>query len=218
METLICEANPNPLPVVKAGDWQQLPPLLLNYRQGNTKAIGPICIITEPLVDKISNFPYFVEELGKDETRSLVTLSLLELLQCMPPEEDGQVMYRKLQYAIKCDLLNQVQRLHTRRRWERREAKSNNEEEDNDSKEMPAPLQDEPEYRVMQLDYNRRVRECLQYLSPTEQSVIDGFFFRQLSVEEIAAELHCSVACISASKRNALNKLREIFTEEKLAM
>ena len=199
MKTHICDANPNSLPVAKAGAWQQLPPLLRNYRQGDTQAIGPVCVITEPLVDRISNLPYFVEELGKEETRSRVTLSLLELLQDMPPEEDGQVIYRKLLRAIKCDLLNQVQRARTRRRRERREA-------------------NEPEYQVMQRDFNRRVRKCLQYLSPAEQSVIHGFFFRQLSVEEIAAELRCSVANVSASKRNALNKLREIFKAEKLAV
>lgn len=218
MKTHICDANPNPLPVAKAGAWQQLPPLLRNYRQGDTRAIGPVCVITEPLVDRISNLPYFVEELGKEETRSRVTLSLLELLQDMPPEEDGQVIYRKLLRAIKCDLLNQVQRARTRRRRERREAKTDHEDKDDDSREIPAPLQDEPEYQVMQRDFNRRVRECLQYLSPAEQSVIHGFFFRQLSVEEIAAELRCSVANVSASKRNALNKLREIFKEEKLAV
>ena len=61
-----------------------------------------------------------------------------------------------------------------------------------------------------------KVRDCLQYLGKREQQVIQSFFFRQLSVPEIAREMHCTSACVSATKKNALYKLRRIFEEQQI--
>ena len=63
-------------------------------------------------------------------------------------------------------------------------------------------------------EQKHRVRECLQYLSPKEKQVIIGFFYRQLSVAEMAAELQCTTNAISLAKRSALYKLRHIFAEQ----
>ena len=65
-------------------------------------------------------------------------------------------------------------------------------------------------------EWNRRVRDCLKYLGKMERQVITGFFFRQMSIAEIAEELHSNTNTVSVTKRNALNKLREVFTDKQI--
>ena len=74
MKKRICKKNRNMPVTAPASSWQKLPDLLRLYQQGITEAIEPICILTAPLVDKLSNVPYFTAKLGKEEARSRVTL------------------------------------------------------------------------------------------------------------------------------------------------
>lgn len=216
MKKRICKKNRKMHITAPASSWQKLPDLLRLYQQGVTEAIEPICILAAPLVDKLSNVPYFTAKLGKEETRSRVTLSLLEYLQDAPPDEDWQRIPHNITHAIKCDLLNQIQWLQTRRSCERREAEEN--EEENDTQDVPDASRFDPEYLALQEERNRMVRECLQQLGPKERTVITGFYFRQLSIREIAVEMNCSTANVSSTKRNALYKLRKLFEEKQVAV
>ena len=71
-----------------------------------------------------------------------------------------------------------------------------------------------PEHQTLLAEQKHQVQECLKYLSPREKQVIHGIFYRQLSVAEIAGELHCSKLCVSTAKYCALKKLRRIFEEQ----
>ena len=68
----------------------------------------------------------------------------------------------------------------------------------------------------LQAEQERTVRDCLQCLGEKERQVIHGYFFRQLTVTEIAREMHCSPDCVTSAKRHALKKLREIFAEKQI--
>ena len=85
-------------------------------------------------------------------------------------------------------------------------------------KDVPDASCNNPEYLALQEERDRMVWECLQHLGPKERTVITGFYFRQLSIREIAAEMNCSTANVSSTKRNALYKLRKLFEEKQVAV
>ena len=193
--------------------WKELPLLLIPAQNGDPVAMRKAWAITEPLVHTISNVPYFIHSLGKEEARSIATLSMLDFLHCVPPGTAWQDIPHKLQHAIKCDLINCIRRQTTRSHYEMHQADDTEEEE---SAELPADRHNEPERCLLEQDHNRRIRECLQYLGNREQQVIIGFYFRQLSVTEIASRLQCSVNSVSLAKRRALRKLRKLFMEKEI--
>ena len=84
-------------------------------QQGDTKAMRRTCAKAEPIVDQFGKVSYFVILLGKDEVRSIASLSLVEFVMSYPggvPDEEVPALIKQ---AIKCDLINSVHRLEYRR-------------------------------------------------------------------------------------------------------
>ena len=78
------------------------------------------CAKAEPIVDQFGKVSYFVNLLGKDEVRSIASLSLVEFVMSYPggvPDEEVPALIKQ---AIKCDLINSVHRLEYRRAPARR--------------------------------------------------------------------------------------------------
>lgn len=196
--------------------------LMLLARQGDTRATEFFYWLAEPLIVKYSKVPYFVSLLGKDDIRSIAALSIIDFVMNEPLKDGEQDIPRMLKRVIHCDLLNHTHLLERRSHFEKNCNSSGNGEEDDGAETdelavLPADRQYEPEYQTLREERKRIVRECLQCLGSKEKYVINGFFFKQRSVAEIAEELHCSAVTVSLAKYNALKKLRRVFAEKDIA-
>ena len=222
----VLEKNPawaaSPLPyedgadssVYSTVDWE---PLLTQYHKGDKQVLPLLCCQSRPLVDRISRNPYYATALGRDEAYSIAAMSMVNFWNRTDLTENSKNLPGQLYHAMECDLKNQIDRQNTRRRREvHHKADGGKERADDDWQAPPADSRDDPEQKMLQAEWNHKVRDCLQYLGKREQQVIQSFFFRQLSVPEIAREMHCTSACVSATKKNTLYKLRSIFTEQKI--
>ena len=204
------EETNSPL-LFSAPDWE---PVLERYRKGDTSVFPLLCCKANPLVKKISGRRYYSGLLGREEAYSIAAMTMVdfwnrEALTCDPAD-----IPRRLTRAVNCDLLNEIKRNRSRGL---REVHSEAENESPDERqEYIAGSIADPEQDVLRKEWNRRVRNCLKYLGKMERQVITGFFFRQMSIAEIAEELNSSTNIVSATKRNALNKLREVFTDKRI--
>ena len=203
------DSFPNP-----TGSWESL---LQQYQKGDKHFFQLLCCRSAPLVDRISRNPYYATALGRDEAYSIAAMSTVNFWNRTDLTENSKNIPGQLYHAMECDLKNQIDRQNTRRRREvHHKTDGGKERADDDWQAPPADSRDEPEQQILQAEWNHKVRDCLQYLGKREQQVIQSFFFRQLSVPEIAREMHCTSACVSATKKNALYKLRRIFAEQQV--
>lgn len=228
LQTIHCvlENNPAwtviPLPYEKGSDSFSYPaedwePLLKQYQKGDKRFFHLLCCKSGPLVNKISRKQYFAHALGQDEAYSIAAMSMVNYWARLSPTEEIQNIPGQLYHSMECDLRNQINRQKTRCDREiHYETKGETEGNEDEWQEPLADCRQEPEQQALQAEWNHKVRDCLQYLGKKEQQVIHSFFFRQLSVTEIAQEMHCTPACVSATKRNALYKLRRIFETEQV--
>ena len=196
-------------------DWK---PLLERYCKGEKALFSQLCYRSKPLAEQISHTPYFAKTLGQEEAYCIAAMSMVNYWHRITPAEASETSPGRLYNIMKCDLLNEIRWQKTRRRREVHKETDSETGTDatNISQEPVADRRDEPEQRLLDEDRKNRVRACLQYLSKKEKQVIDCFFFRQLTIEEIAAEMHCTTACVSSTKYNALHKLRSMFAEQEL--
>ena len=174
-------------------------------QQGDTKAMRRTCAKAEPIVDQFGKVSYFVNLLGKDEVRSIASLSLVEFVMSYPggvPDEEVPALIKQ---AIKCDLINSVHRLEYRRGKE--EAPPTN----GDTGSPSAPPYGEPEACLLQNAYAQTVQDAIQHLNRNEQTVIQFYYFRQETTNEIAVRLGCSVQNVRKIKRRALTRLRSLL-------
>ena len=190
---------------------QELLPLA---RQGDTQAFQRLSLLLEPVVTKLSQKACYATELGREDARSYALLSMMEFLLFEPVRENWYDTPRLLLRAIVLDLKNKIERQHTITRRERHTEDGENEE---DATELPHPgsLCD-PEEKVLQDERKQKIQECLERLASKQKQVIVAYYYRQLSVEEIAEEMHCSVNSVSLAKNAALKKLRKLFEEKQI--
>ena len=187
-------------------------PILERYRQGDTSVFGLLCCKSDPLVKKISGRRYYSARLGKEEAYSIAAMTMVDFwnsnaLTCEPAE-----IPRQLTQAMNCDLLNQIKRNKNR---SLREIHSEAESKSPDGRQVfTAGNIINPEEDVLRKEWNRNVRNCLKYLGKRQRQVITGLFFRQMSVAELAAELHVNTNAVSLARRDALKKLREVFRDK----
>ena len=196
-----------------APDWE---PVLERYRKGDISVFPLLCCKATPLVKKISGRRYYSELLGREESYSIAAMTMVDFWNKEALTCDLADIPRQLTRAVNCDLLNEIKRNRNRGLREvHSEAESETEDE---RQEFTAGSIVDPEQDILRKEWNRRVRTCLKYLGKMERQVITGFFFRQMSVAEIADELHSNPKIVSATKRNALNKLREVFTDKRILL
>ena len=190
---------------------QQLLPLA---RQGDTQAFQRLSLLLEPPVTRLSQKACYVTELGREDARSYALLSMMEFLLFEPLRENWYDLPRLLLRAIALDLKNRIERQHTIGRRERHTAEG---ESDEEATELPHPDSIcNPEEKVLQDERKQKIQECLERLGRKQKQVITAYFYRQLSVEEIAEEMHCSVNSVSLAKGIALKNLRKLFEEKKI--
>ena len=200
----------------------QLKQLMLQARAYDPRAIEIFTTLAMPIAKHYSSLPNVVSVLGKDEAYGIANHTMMDFLMHERLRNDKQDIPTMLKRAIRCDLMNQIDRIKNRRHFETytKPGNSSQSEDDDDNTDfianLPADTRLEPERQALLAEQKHRVRECLQYLSPKEKQVIIGFFYRQLSVAEMAAELQCTTNAISLAKRSALYKLRRIFAEQQI--
>ena len=128
------------------------------------------------------------------------------------PDEEVPALIKQ---AIKCDLINSVHRLEYRRGKE--EAPPTNgdtgspENSSGDTGSPSAPPYGEPEACLLQNAYAQTVQDAIQHLNRNEQTVIQFYYFRQETTNEIAVRLGCSVQNVRKIKRRALTRLRSLL-------
>ena len=184
-------------------------------QQGDTPATRRTCAMAEPIVDRFGKVSYFVNWLGKEEVRSIASLALVEFVMSYPggvPDEEVPALIKQ---AIKCDLINSVHRLEYRRDKEApppADADTGSPENSSGDTGSPcAPVYGEPEACLLQHAYAQKVQDAIQHLNRNEQTVIQFYFFRQETTNEIAARLGCSVQNVRKTKRKALCRLRGLL-------
>lgn len=190
---------------------QQLLPLA---RQGDTQAFQRLSLLLEPLVTRLSQKACYVTELGREDARSYALLSMMEFLLFEPLRENWYDLPRLLLRVIALDLKNRIERQHTIGRRERHSTEGEQEEEATD---LPHPdCICNPEEKVLQDERKQKIQECLERLGRKQRQVITAYYYRQLSIEEIAEEMHCSVNSVSLAKGIALKNLRKLFEEKQI--
>ncbi len=211
----ITSRRSNPLPGEKENtlpfspDWE---PILERYRQGDTSVFQLLCCKTNPLVKKISGRRYYSDLLGREEAYSIAAMTMVDFWNSKAHTCEPAEIPRQLTQAINCDLLNQIKRNKNR---SLREIHAEPESTcPDDRQEFTAGSIVDPEQDVLQKEWNRKVRNCLKYLGKRERQGITGLFFRQMSIAEIAAELHSNTNAVSLARRDALRKLRDVFRDK----
>ena len=201
-------------PLYSRIDWG---PLLEQYHKGDKQVFTLLCCQSRPLVDRVSRNPYYATALGREEAYSIAAMAMVNFWNRTDLTVNPKNLPGQLYHAIECDLKNQIDRQNTRRRREiHHKADKGTEGSDDEWQDPLAVNRNEPEEQVLQAEWNRSVRDCLQYLGKKERQVIQGFFFRQLSVTEIAKEMNCSPDSVTSAKRHALKRLRRIFAEQQI--
>ena len=205
---------------IPPSQWKQL---MLQARNYDPRAIETFTTLALPIAEHYSSIPKVAAVLGKEEAYCIANQTMMNFLMQERLREETQDIPTMLKQAIRCDLMNQMDRIKNRRQFEidsRSGANGQTEEEAEDDTDvianLPGDKRLEPERQALQDEQKQLVQKCLHYLSAKEKKVILGIYFRQLSVEEIAAELHCSVNVVSTTKYRAFRKLRKLFTENNI--
>ena len=205
--------------------WHQWKQLMLRARDYDPRAIETFTTLALPIAKHYSSIPKVAAVLGKEEAYCIASHTMMNFLMQERLRDEKQDIPTMLKQAIRCDLMNQMDRIKNRRQFETGSgsaAGKQAEEEEDDTTDviacLPADSRTESEHQALKNEQKRLVQECLQYLSPKEKKVIQGIFYRQLSVEEMAAEMHCSVNIVSTAKYRAMVKLRKLFAEKDIAL
>ena len=184
-------------------------------QQGDTQAVRRTCATAEPIVDQFGKVSYFVGWLGKDEVRSIASLALVEFIMSYSGGVPDEEIPALIKQVIKCDLINSVHRMEYRRSKE--DASSftpdtgSPENSSGDTGSPSASPHGEPEACLLQNAYAQTVQDAIQHLNRNEQTVIQSYYFRQETTNEIAARLGCSPRFVRKTRRKALLRLRGLL-------
>ena len=174
-------------------------------QQGDTQAVRRTCATAEPIVDQFGKVSYFVGWLGKDEVRSIASLALVEFIMSYSGGVPDEEIPALIKQVIKCDLINSVHRMEYRR------SKEDASSFTPDTGSPSASPHGEPEACLLQNAYAQTVQDAIQHLNRNEQTVIQSYYFRQETINEIAARLGCSPRFVRKTRRKALLRLRGLL-------
>lgn len=182
-------------------------------RQEDTTATLSCCEEAEPVINSICSVPLFANVFGKDETRSIVSLALIEFIMSFPC---GTVTDRDMPHLIKRVLTNELYDKARRLKYRKEMEQQENPCYDTDpspheaaATEPRAAASTEPETSLLQQELVCDVQDALQQLNPQEQAVIRGLFWQQKTTTQLAQELHYSVRNIRKLRSKALARLRD---------
>ena len=167
------------------------------------------------LAQQVGKVSYFVGWLGKDEVRSIASLALVEFIMSYSGGVPDEEIPALIKQVIKCDLINSVHRMEYRRSKE--DASSftpdtgSPENSSGDTGSPSAHPHGEPEACLLQNAYAQTVQDAIQHLNRNEQTVIQLYYFRQETINEIAARLGCSPRFVRKTRRKALLRLRGLL-------
>ena len=184
---------------------------------GNADAAHRFFLAAEPYIQNFCREPVFRNRLGKDEIHSLASFALAKLMTDiteLPPDEEVPFFLRRV---IRCELLDSIRVLDTRLRHEqpgvsvKPEGPAAGEGCMQVHDSGAADSRTEPEARYLEKDLRREVRRAMSQLSEKHRTVIDGLFFRQKGMKEIAREMHCTPQNVRVIRINAIARLRRLL-------
>ena len=186
-------------------------------RQGDKRAIQLFCAQAEPFIDKLCNDMVFRSLLGKEETRSVASLLLMEFLMNYPTPPNDKELPFLLKFILRRRLLNRVKKQKVRNQHEQRPTtllKAGALDTERDGLDtLPASEKTEPESSFLQKERRRAVLKAFQQLKPAEQEVIHAFFYQKKTPAAIAGALHCSRQYVEKVRNNALLHMRQYIGE-----
>ena len=191
-------------------------------QHGDTGSMLKTCHSAEPIVNQFGKVFYFTDWLGKDETRSIATLAVVEFIMSYPGGVPDEEIPALIKQVIKCDLINSVHRAEFRRSKEEAPLPPDTgspdtgspDEDAGDAAAPPASPHEEPEACLLQKEYAQKVQEAIQRLSRNEQIVIQSYYFRRESPEETAAALGCTRQNVHRIRCRALRRLRKFLDRQ----
>lgn len=186
-------------------------------RQGDESATLRFCAQAEPFIEQLCNVRFFAACLGKEECRSVASLSLVEFLMTYPsPPENAEIPFL-LKGVMRNALLNRVKRKKSKNRYEQRvtalQEAGDTETEEDAIDNIPAPKTEEPEAQTLQKELQVIADTALKQLRPSEQAMIQSFFFQNKTAAAIAKELQCSRQYVEKMRNKALNHLRKLLED-----
>ena len=184
-------------------------------RQGDESATLRFCAQAEPFIEQLCNVRFFAACLGKEECRSVASLSLVEFLMTYPsPPENAEIPFL-LKGVMRNALLNRVKRMKSKNRYEQRvtalQEAGDTETEEDAIDNIPAPKTEEPEAQTLQKELQVIADTALKQLKPSEQAMIRFFFFQNKTAAAIAKELQCSRQYVEKMRNKALSHLRKLL-------
>ena len=198
-------------------EWMQL------ARQGDTRSTLRLCESAEPIINQFCHVPYFVCVLGKEETRSIAVLELLEFFMSYRGHTPDNEIPKLLKRIVKFELLHNTRWKQIRHKRERKEPdgrqKGRNETAADvtaaEAAAQTAGPETEPEAALLQAERAQVMQESLQCLTPREQAVIRSVYYRQRNMTEAAREMKCTPQAVWKVQRKALGKLRRLLKDRK---
>ena len=180
-------------------------------RQGDENAKLCFCTQAESFIKALCSADYFSEKLGRDETRSIATLAVVEFMMNYPDPPPDEKMPFMLKKVIRTSILARIKKVDVRLRREQKPTAAPDgdsaEKKENCIESFPASSAYEPEYRLFQKELDASFRQ----LRPNEQAVLDAYYFQDKTVSMIAAELHRSRQFVERIHKRALRRLREML-------
>ena len=130
------------------------------------------------------------------------------------PPENAEIPFL-LKGVMRNALLNRVKRKKSKNRYEQRvtalQEAGDTETEEDAIDNIPAPKTEEPEAQTLQKELQVIADTALKQLKPSEQAMIQSFFFQNKTAAAIAKELQCSRQYVEKMRNKALSHLRKLL-------
>lgn len=193
--------------------------LFRKTKAGDAEASHELHLAAQSLIKPFYNVPKFKNRLGRDEIHSIASFALVRYFAQhtgLPP--DNEVPYL-LKHVIWCELINSLRNMNVREKHEQSGGSVNSGDTGSDGDDAgrladSTPADDhegEPETRCLNKELHREVSEAVSKLPKNHQAVINGLFYQQKSMKEIAQELNCSAENVRIIRLNALAKLHQLL-------
>jgi RNA polymerase sigma factor (sigma-70 family) len=193
--------------------------LFRKTKAGDADASRELYQAAQPLIKPFYKVPKFKNRLGRDEIHSIASFALVRYFAQhtgLPP--DNEVPYL-LKHVIWCELINGIRNMNVREKHERPGGPVRSDGTDPDAEDAnrvvnSAPADDreeEPETRCLNKELHREVREAVSQLPKKHQTVINGLYYQQKNMKEIAQEMNCSAENVRIIRLNALARLHQLL-------
>ena len=187
--------------------------------EGKIEAIHNIIMASQPIISSLSNIRLFQSRMSKDDICSNANYVLLRFIKKrreLPTDKEVPFLIR---HVLKCGLTDCIRSMEVREEHEQLAiaVKLTNTYEDdayteNDCYESyVADTRTEPETHCLNSELCDMVREAVQQLPEDERTVIQGFYYQNKGMKEIAQELNCTFQNAYKTRRSAYTHLKKLL-------